>query len=165
VRGTFYPIPIEPGDARIVADLARTHWHSSKVVSRGVVHDVSGLPGFKVVDGGIWHGMVTFSPGPGPDELEVVSLDSFHEGAGVGSALISRMKEEMVARGSERLWLITTNENVRALNFYLKRGFRLVAIHLDALVESRRLKPEIPTVDEAGIAIRDEWELEWRREG
>lgn len=157
-----HPIPIEPDDAPRVAELAHTHWHSRRVVSRGVVHDVSRLPGFKVVEDGAWLGMATFNPGARPGELELVSLDSFREGAGVGSALIARMKEEAISRGCERLWLITSNENVKALAFYLKRGFRLVAIHLDALEESRRRKPEIPSVDEAGVVLRDEWELEWR---
>ena len=107
----WHPVPIAPEDAGTVAELAHAHWHSSRIVSRGVARDVSRLPGFKVVDGGMWLGMATFSPGPGPDEMEMVSLDSFREGAGVGSALIARMKEETVARGCERLWLITTNEN------------------------------------------------------
>lgn len=159
---SWHPEPIRPADARQVAELARVHWRSQHVVSRGVVHDLTRLAGFKVVDKGAWLGMATLSPSPATGELEIVSLDSFREGTGVGSALLERVKEEAVARGCTRLWLITTNENMRALAFYLKRGFRLVAVHKDALEVSRRLKPEIPFTDEAGVPIRDEWELEWR---
>jgi len=35
-----------------------------------------------------------------------------------------------------------------------------VAVHRDAVSDSRRLKPEIPQVGEHGIPIRDEIELE-----
>ena len=35
----------------------------------------------------------------------------------------------------DRIWLITTNDNLDALRFYQRRGFRLVAIHPDAVDE------------------------------
>jgi hypothetical protein len=37
---------------------------------------------------------------------------------------------------------------------------RLVALHGDAVADSRRLKPEIPEMGDGGIPIRDELELE-----
>ena len=64
------------------------------------------------------------------------------------------------AAGCGRLWLVTTNDNVRALGFYQRRGFRLVALRPGAVVISRALKPEIPFVASNGIPIRDELELE-----
>jgi ribosomal protein S18 acetylase RimI-like enzyme len=36
-----------------------------------------------------------------------------------------------------RLWLITTNDNMQALHLYRKRGFQLVAVHVNALEESK----------------------------
>jgi ribosomal protein S18 acetylase RimI-like enzyme len=63
-------------------------------------------------------------------------------------------------QGCHRLWLITTNDNTHALRFYQRRGFRIVAIHVGAIDESRRLKPEISAVGLDGIPIRDEIELE-----
>ena len=64
-------------------------------------------------------------------------------------------------RGSTRLWLITTNDNVDALRFYQRRGFRLVAIDRDAVERSRAtLKPGIPRTGLHGIPIRDELTLE-----
>jgi hypothetical protein len=47
------------------------------------------------------------------------------------------------------------------LRFYQRRGFRLAALLPGAVDDSRaRLKPEIPTVGDHGIALRDELELE-----
>jgi hypothetical protein len=56
---------------------------------------------------------------------------------------------------------VTTNDNVDALRFYQRRGFRLRAVRPGAVDDARRtLKPEIPAVGEQGIPIRDEIELE-----
>jgi hypothetical protein len=60
------------------------------------------------------------------------------------------------------LWVITTNDNVDALRFYQKKGFKLVAVHRNAIEQSRKLKPEIPSVGKNGIPLRDENELEMR---
>jgi len=62
--------------------------------------------------------------------------------------------------GSKRLWLLTTNDNKHAIDFYRRRGFSLIAIHLGAIKKSRQLKPEIPLQNVSGAAIEDEWEFE-----
>jgi hypothetical protein len=60
-----------------------------------------------------------------------------------------------------RLWLVTTNDNVDALRFYQRRGFRLAELRPEAVTLSRRaLKPEIPMVGAHGIELRDELELD-----
>jgi hypothetical protein len=57
--------------------------------------------------------------------------------------------------------VITTNDNVDALRFYQRRGFRLAALHQGAVDDSRaRLKPEIPEIGEHRIPLRDELDLE-----
>ena len=57
------------------------------------------------------------------------------------------------------IWLVTTNDNVDALRFYQRLGFRLRALRAGAVDDARRdLKPSIP-VEHDGIAIRDELEL------
>jgi ribosomal protein S18 acetylase RimI-like enzyme len=62
--------------------------------------------------------------------------------------------------GCKRLWLITTNDNLHALRFYQRRGMHIAAVHVNALEESRRIKPEIPLMGMDGIPLRDEIELE-----
>ena len=80
---------------------------------------------------------------------------------GVGTALLDAVRDAAVQAGCRRIWLITTNDNLRALGFYQKRGYRLVAVHRDALQRSRELKPSIPLVSPDGIPLRDEIELEY----
>ena len=82
------------------------------------------------------------------------------EGRGIGSALIEIVRNMAVKEGCRRLWLITTNDNTAALRFYQKRGFHLVALHRNAVEQSRRLKPEIPETGNGGVPLRDEIELE-----
>lgn len=94
------------------------------------------------------------------DSCEIVTLDSLVEGRGIGSALVAEIEKAATAAGCRRLWLVTTNDNLAALRFYQKRGFVLVAVHPNALEQSRQLKPSIPTVGVDGIPLRDEIELE-----
>ena len=56
--------------------------------------------------------------------------------------------------------LITTNDNLRALQFYQKRGYSLTKIYKDAMDEVRKVKPNVPIIGENGIPLRDELELE-----
>jgi len=59
-----------------------------------------------------------------------------------------------------RLRLITTDDNVRALELYQRFGLVIAAIHEDGVARSRLVKPSIPLVNEAGVPIRHELELE-----
>lgn len=93
--------------------------------------------------------------------LEVVSLDSLREGVGVGHALLDAAEAEARRQGCRRFWLVTTNDNLRALGIYQRRGMRLVALRAGAMDEARRtLKPELAEIGNDGIPLRDELELE-----
>lgn len=95
------------------------------------------------------------------DQCEVLTLHVDHQRSGVGTALIAEITDVARRSGCKRLWLITTNDNVDALRFYQRRGFRLAALYPGAVAESRRtLKPEIPAEGTYGIPLRDELELE-----
>jgi hypothetical protein len=64
------------------------------------------------------------------------------------------------AAGLSRIWVVTTNDNLDALRFYQRRGFRLLALRPAAVDAARRsLKPSIGTVGSYGIPLRDELEL------
>lgn len=92
---------------------------------------------------------------------ELMSLDSLREGRGVGSALVDAVIGLASSVGCARLTLVTTNDNLNALRFYQKRGFRLRALCPGAVDAARReLKPAILLQGENDIPIRDEIELE-----
>jgi ribosomal protein S18 acetylase RimI-like enzyme len=135
-------------------------WGSATIVSRGRTHDGRRLAALVCVgDSGVV-GLATYDVRDG--ECELVTLDAFTQGRGIGSALLDAVAEEARREGCRRLWLITTNDNLRALRFYERRGLRLVAVHRGAVDEARRLKPSIPRLGADGIPIHDELELELR---
>lgn len=148
--------PLRPDDRDWVRDRVAERWGSPTVVAHGVVYEPSSLPGLVAEDDGRPVGLLTFIVEG--DECEIVTIDAFEEGRGVGAALMDSVK----GLGHERLWLITTNDNSRAQRFYERVGFRLVGVHQGAVERSRELKPEIPLVSADGTPIRDELEYEFR---
>ncbi|MEW6686777.1 MAG: GNAT family N-acetyltransferase [Candidatus Edwardsbacteria bacterium] len=138
--------------------LIENHWGSTRIVTRGRIHHAEILPGFVARQENKPVGLVTYRIEG--EEYEIITLDSLLEGIGIGSALLDAVKKTAISAKCRRLWLITTNDNLNALRFYQKRGFSLVAVHRNALEQSRRLKPEIPLVGLNGILLRDEIELE-----
>jgi GNAT superfamily N-acetyltransferase len=108
-------------------------------------------------------GVLTYVVDRDRAQCEVLTLNALQQWRGVGTALLELVEQVATRQGCRRLWLITTNDNVDALRFYQRRGFRLAALHRGAVDESRaRLKPEIPVVGNYGIVLRDELELDKR---
>lgn len=140
------------------AELLTARWGGTRMVSRGHVHDAAALRAFAADDGRELLGLVTYHIEGAACEL--VSLDSRREGIGIGGALLEAVANAAQAAGCRRLWLITTNDNLHALRFYQRRGWRLVAVHPGAVDAARRLKPTIPLIGLDGIPLHDEIELE-----
>jgi ribosomal protein S18 acetylase RimI-like enzyme len=150
--------PLSPTDRDWVRCYVAEHWGAEIVVAHGTIYYPAELPGFVADSDGNAAGLVTFHIAG--EACEIVTLDSQIEGRGIGTALIEAVKAAAIAVGFRRLWLVTTNDNLHALGFYQKRGFRLVAVHPGRVDAARRLKPEIPLIGNDGIPIRDEIELE-----
>lgn len=128
--------------------------------SCGSLKDASALPGFIAEDGtGKLLGLLTCKVTD--NELEVVTLDALVKYRGVGTALLDAVIEFAKQEGVKRIYLATTNDNIDALRFYQRRGFRFGKIFHDAVTELRKQKPSIPLVGEYGIALKDELELEY----
>jgi GNAT superfamily N-acetyltransferase len=151
---------VAPAVAERIRSLIVERWGDETVVGHGEVMSPHEHPGFIASDGERWVGLVTYRFSG--DSCEVVSIDALEEGRGIGSALLLAVVDAAKAAGCRRLWLITTNDNARALAFYQRRGFRVIRIHEGAVDESRRrFKPSIPLVNtDTGLPIRDEVELE-----
>ena len=66
---------------------------------------------------------------------------------------------EAKRQGCFQVTLTTTNDNIGALRFYQRRGFRLAALRTGAVDRSRQRKPEIPRTGDFGIPLRDEIDL------
>jgi len=91
---------------------------------------------------------------------EIITLDSFLESCGVGTALIQAACGIAKDQKCRRLWLVTTNDNTHALRFYQKQGFSIACLWVNEMDHARKLKPQIPVIGQDGIPIRDEIEME-----
>jgi ribosomal protein S18 acetylase RimI-like enzyme len=88
---------------------------------------------------------------------ELVAIHAFIRRQGVGSALLRSIVDRL--QGFEILRVTTTNDNLDALRFYQRRGFRLQTLRPGAVEAARAHKPTISALGEHGIPIRDELDL------
>lgn len=135
----------------------REEWGGPLMVSLGELFDTSALSGFTAEEDGTLLGALLYRTGR--HGMEVASLFCLQKGRGVGRALLDAAARRAREKGLSRLWLVTTNDNTRAIRFYQKYGMELVAVHMDSVACSRRLKPGIPPTGEDGIPIRHEFEF------
>jgi GNAT superfamily N-acetyltransferase len=133
-------------------------WHSLRVARRGELLRPLDHPMLVAEEDGRLVGVLTYIVHGAVCEILTLHLDDRRRG--LGSRLIGAVEEIARRAGCTRLSVNTTNDNVDALRFYQRRGFRLAELRAGAVDASRAgLKPEIPAVGAHGIPIRDEIEL------
>lgn len=135
-----------------------TEWEATDIIIRGKVVDGTKVPGVIAYKDNKIIGLITYIIEN--NECEIVSLNSYIENKGIGTALIENVKEIAIKEKCNRLKLVTTNDNIRGIEFYQRRGFIFSALYKDAIEISRKLKPEIPMYADNGLPIRDEIEFE-----
>jgi GNAT superfamily N-acetyltransferase len=145
-------------DRAFLDELLRLRWSGGALMLRGkIVHpkDVEALAAYH--DGRL-AGVATWRlEGP---VIYLATLNNISEQRGVGVALLEAMMKLGRQKGSALMRVIVTNDNLNALGFYQRRGFRIVAVHPGAIDTIRTLLPNIPTMGANRIPIRDEIELE-----
>ena len=155
------PFSIRPAaetDRPWLRQFMRDHWGAEEMVAARRLFYPAENPAFLAVEDEQVVGVVTYEFHA--DECEITSINSHYATSGIGTALIERVAAAARSRSCRRVWLITTNDNLNALRFYQKRGFRLAALYPGAVDESRTIKPQIPLVGENGIPLHDEIRLE-----
>ena len=134
------------------------NWFSTDMSIRGEIIDGTKLDGFLLQEDNKVIGLVTYTFFG--DICEIVSLDSKRENMGIGSVLLKEVEKIAKNNNSQKMRLITTNDNMRALQFYQKRGYCLTKLYINAMEEVRKIKPNVPALGDNGIPLRDEIELE-----
>lgn len=150
---------IEPASPEYIARAWAEHWGGEPLISgrrQYVLADVEGLA-WRSGEGEL-AGLVTWCVEG--EDAEIVSIHAETPGSHVGGRLLDAAEEELRRRGVHTAFVTTTNDNLRALAFYVRRGYRLVRLHLGAMDRVRRAKPGVSAVGADGIPLRDMWELE-----
>lgn len=88
------------------------------------------------------------------------ALHSLTPGQGAAVQLLDAVKAAAKARGAVKLQAMVTNDNVPAMVFYQKQGFRFSGLYVDAIEVYRSVIPTIIATGHLGIPIRDALELE-----
>jgi len=151
--------PLADDDRAWAVQVETDSWSKPVVARLGELVDPTQLPGFIAFLDGQRAGLASYAVRG--EECELVTIRGLREGRGAGRALLDAVRDAAVAAGCTRLWLITTNDNLRALELYQRWGMEIVAFHRHAVTEARRhLKPSIPERGAHGIPIAHELELE-----
>lgn len=148
--------PATPADAAWIEALVEEEWGGPLLIADGRTFDARVLPGLIV---GEREGLALYEAAGAGVLAELVLLHALALGQGLGTALVEALVALLARQGARELWLTTTNDNLEALRFYQRRGFRMMEVRPGAIESARRLKPGIPLVGEFGIAIRDELRL------
>lgn len=152
--------PIDSADLAWVEELFSRHFGGPEIASHDEWFDTRRLPGLIALRGGKRVGALSHTTLSAGRACEVIGLASAVQRIGAATALLDRCLAAARAVGCVRLFLTTSNDNLAALRFYQKRGWRVVCVHRDAITRARRRKPAIPLYGHDGILIADEIELE-----
>ena len=132
-------------------------WGSSEMEISSGIYECDTLNGFFLEEYGQIIGLITYWVQA--NEVEIISLDSLIEGKGIGSKLLEKVEDFAKQSNFKVVSLLTTNDNLNALKFYQKRGYRITEIIPNAVNEARNLKPSIPLMGSEGIPLHDELKL------
>ncbi len=146
-----------PDDAAAVMELFQRDFRRTTVLAFGEMMALADLPAIVAfmrdeVAGALAYRLLN-------DAVQIVALatDPMWQRSGVGGYLVA--EAEMIARkhGLPRLIFCTTNDNLPALYFYQRRGYRITEVVAGALLP--HVKPAF-ACGFAGIPVRDEIRLE-----
>ena len=149
---------INKKDKEWVEKFIRKNWGSEKIVAHRQIFYPTNLPGFVAQSRGKILGLVAYHIKR--NNLEIITMNAVARGKGIGTSLLQAIEKIACKLKYKKVWLITTNDNIDALAFYLKNGFIITKVHKNALEFSRKIKPEIPLFGNYGIPLKDEIELE-----
>lgn len=156
--------PVEARDGAFVLEELTRHWGGPGIWSLGRMYRADRLPGVVGEVDGERAGLVTYIVHDGGYSFEVMTVSARREGEGVAARLLEAAVDEGRAAGCIRAFLTTTNDNMRAIEFYQRQGWRIAALHKGIIDAARERKAQIPRVGPSGLPIRDEIEMEmWLR--
>jgi GNAT superfamily N-acetyltransferase len=146
----------DDADRAWVANRVRIAWGGEPIVTRGRQHRLADLDGFIAWDGSHRVGSATYLIEDG--ECGLMTIEAVDRQRGIGTALVAAVEDAAREVKCAKVWLTTTNDNLDALRFYQRRGYRIVAIYPNEMDEIRALK-NVSHVGSYGIPMLDGLEL------
>jgi ribosomal protein S18 acetylase RimI-like enzyme len=132
-------------------------WGGSLIVlGGGRIVDAARLP---ALIAGAQQGLATYEVAADGRSAVLVTLNALTPQLGIGTALIEALSARLAAIDVGELQVSTTNDNIDAIRFYQRRGFRFAGVYPGEIDAARRVKPSIPLIGHYGIAMRDRIDL------
>jgi GNAT superfamily N-acetyltransferase len=94
------------------------------------------------------------------ETAEIITVEAVEQGRHLGGRLLDAAEARIRDACPRRIIVTTTNDNLRAQAFYMRRGYHLVRIELNGMDRVRALKPGVPLTGHEGLRLRDMWEFE-----
>lgn len=151
-------VSITPGNRSVINGFLMKHWYSTDMVVCGEKIDMTKLEGLAAFSQGEITALITYRIKP--DHIcEIISLDSLNENRGTATKLLQKVFDIARTCSCKAVKVMSTNDNLKAIGFYQKRGFDMIKLHYNSVENSRKIKPEIPFLGEYGIPLRHELEF------
>lgn len=150
-----------PADLPAILALWDHFWDDDGMDCFGHQYQAVDLPHLLLCDGGRVVGLLSYAVERGWDALNIVALNILpgYQGRGGAGDLIARLERRARGLGIGRLIVATSNDNVLALYFYQRLGFRLTGLLVDAIEPNGAGEHFVGL---GGIPVRDEIRLEKR---
>jgi GNAT superfamily N-acetyltransferase len=150
----YRPMPPE----RLI-ELLTLRWPDQKMFLCGRFVMPEDVEGIGVFTGERLHGMATWMTSG--RIMHVIAVNAFTEMRGAGVGLVDAMIRHGREAGLALLRATISNDNMVALRFYQKRGFRITGFNRGIFDAMRHVMPSIPVNGLDGIPMHDEIELEF----
>jgi GNAT superfamily N-acetyltransferase len=145
-------------DRTFLEELLRLRWSGGALLLRGRMIAPSDVEALAAYDGDRLAGVATWRLEG--KVLYIVTLNNITDQRGVGVALLDATMKLGREKGAALVRVIVTNDNLNALGFYQRRGFKIVGVFPGAVDTIRSLNPNLPVMGANRIPMRDEIELE-----
>ena len=145
----------EADRARVRA-LFVTDFGRSKLIAFGEEFQADTVPAIVAEVDGDLAGALAYRLQPGELQIVALATDPEWQRSGVGGRLVDHAEQVAREAGVAHVTVATTNDNLPALYFYQRRGYRLTEVMVDAVASAN---DGATIVGFAGIVIRDEFHL------
>jgi GNAT superfamily N-acetyltransferase len=146
-------------DKSLIAELMIRHWGSPRMLVGMHTYDVSEIDAHGLFDA---EGkLLAFVSWKMRDKNMVLcALHSLYEGQGYARQTLQHLKAHARDIGARAIRSMVSNDNMPALAFYQKNGFRFATLYVGAVDAYRAVMPGMITHGYMGIPVHDALELE-----
>ena len=148
-----------PGERQGVLDLFQQDFGRTRIATFGDVVDLAAVDMIVAEMSGSVAGALAWRQVG--DALHVIALatDPMWQRSGVGGHLLAEAEAQARRAGLQRLLVTATNDNLPALYFYQRHGYRIIEIVRDAMAAHPGMRPlpgfaDIPALDELRLEKR-----------